>query len=79
MLFPGSSSFLFFFLVRNEYPSMHPFTFIPLGHAFHFFRLSLFILSLQEVMIIPLLIVMGHRARQSGRRLCFYVVKLARQ
>lgn len=28
---------VYFFLVRNEYPTMHHFTFIPLGHAFHFF------------------------------------------
>lgn len=46
-----------------------------MGNAFQIFRLPMFILSLQEAMTIPLLIVMSHRARLSGRRLCFYLVK----
>lgn len=31
--------FIFFSLVRNEHPSMHPFPFIPMGNAFQSFRL----------------------------------------
>jgi hypothetical protein len=36
-LFPGLFFYFIFFLVRNEHPSMHPLTFIPMGNAFQFF------------------------------------------